>query len=159
MKAYTINEIKTELEQGNTKQLFSLCLKLAKFKKENKELLAFLLFESGDIPGYVEKINAETKEYFNDINNSNTYYIKKSIRKILRYINKHIKFISTKPAEAEIRIHFCNCMTDAAIPFHKSKQLLKIYEGQLAKVSALLLSLHPDLQYDLKKQIKVRPNN
>jgi hypothetical protein len=53
MKAYTINEIKTELEQSNTKKLFSLCLKLAKFKKENKELLAFLLFESGDVPAYI----------------------------------------------------------------------------------------------------------
>jgi len=154
MTAYTINEIKTELEQSNSKKLFSLCLRLAKFKKENKELLAFLLFESDNIPAYIEKVNAETKEYFDGINNSNIYYIKKSLRKILRYINKQIKFISAKQAETEIRIYFCNCMIDARMPFHKSKQLVKVYEGQLKKIGAVLLNLHPDLQYDLKKQIK-----
>jgi len=159
MKVYTIHEIKTELEQGNTKELISLCLKLAKFKKENKELIAFVLFERGNIAAYIEKINAETKGYFGDINSSNTYYIKKSIRKILRHINKHIRFISTKQAEAEIRICFCNCMIDAAMPFHKSKQLLKIYDGQLSKIAGVLSNLHPDLQYDLKKQIKVRIND
>jgi len=156
MKAYTINEIKTELEQSNTKKLFSLCLKLAKFKKENKELLAFLLFESGDVSAYIEKINAETREYFSDINNSNAYYIKKSVRKILRHINKHIKFIALKQGEAEIRIYFCNCMIDYSMPFHKSRQLLKIYESQLNKIEVTLLNLHPDLQYDLRKQLKVR---
>lgn len=158
MKAYTINEIKTELELSNTKELFSLCLKLAKFKKENKELLAFLLFESDNVPEYVEKVNAETYEYFNDINNSSPYFIKKSVRKILRHINKHIKFIAAKQAEAEIRIYFCNCMIDVSEPFHKSKQLLKIYEGQLKKIEDGLSTLHPDLQYDLSKQIKARMN-
>ena len=155
---YGIAEIKKELQHLDNAQLTELCLRLVRSKKENKELLAFLLFESGDIPAYVEKINAQTNEYFRDINNFNTYYIKKSVRKILRHINKHIKFIAAKQAEAEIRIYFCNCMIDYSLPFRKSRQLLKIYESQLNKIETVLLSLHPDLQYDLRKQLKVRTN-
>ena len=49
MKASSINEIKKELEQRSNTELLSFCLRLAKFKKENKELLTFLLFEADDI--------------------------------------------------------------------------------------------------------------
>ena len=48
MKAATIQEIKLELSETSPAKLKQLCLHLAKFKKENKELLTYLLFESHD---------------------------------------------------------------------------------------------------------------
>ncbi len=153
MKAASINEIKKELEFRNHTELLSFCQRLAKFKKENKELLTFLLFEADDISTYIENVKKETRECFNEINNSNIYYIKKSVRKILRNVNKHIRFASSKQAEAEILINFCNSVTDFSIPLHKSKPLLKMYETQLKKIDEALSTLHPDLQYDLKKQL------
>lgn len=154
MKASSLNDLKKELEYRDKKELLSFCLKLAKFKKENKELLSFLLFEEGDITTYIENIKKETTEYFGEINNSNVYYIKKSLRKILRYVNKHIKFAGSKQAEAEMLIHFCNNIIDFSIPLHKSRQLLNMYETQLNKIDSALSTLHPDLQYDLRKQVK-----
>ena len=45
MKAATINELKQELQNIPPAKVTELCLRLARFKKENKELLTYLLFE------------------------------------------------------------------------------------------------------------------
>ena len=46
MKAATVIQLKKELETLNEEHLRQLCLRLARFKIENKELLTYLLFES-----------------------------------------------------------------------------------------------------------------
>ncbi len=153
MKAASLNEIKKDLEKRGTKELVSYCLKLAKFKKENKELLAFLLFEKDDIPNYVENIKQETDQMFGEMNQNNIYYIKKSVRKILRYVNKHIRMISSKQTEAELLIYFCNCIVRYSIPVRKSRQLKNLYENQMKKIEQVISTLHPDLQYDFRKQL------
>ena len=53
MKASTINELKQELVNSPAPALVDLCLRLARFKKENKELLTYLLFEAHDTPAYI----------------------------------------------------------------------------------------------------------
>lgn len=153
MKAASINEIKKNLEKRNFDELFEYCIRLAKFKKENKELLAFLLFESDDVSAYVENVKEEMNDQFNSINKTNIYFIKKSVRKILRNCNKHIRFASSKQVEAELLIHFCNCIVTYSIPIKKSRQLMNLYETQLKKINDSLAALHPDLQYDLRRQI------
>lgn len=77
MKAASVHELKKELEDRNQSQLLSFCLRLAKFKKENKELLTFLLFEAENIPAYIENVKQEITGFFSEINTSNIYYIKK----------------------------------------------------------------------------------
>jgi len=42
MHPASVKEIKTGLEQLTHKELVAACLRLAKFKKENKELLSYL---------------------------------------------------------------------------------------------------------------------
>jgi polyribonucleotide nucleotidyltransferase len=154
MKAASIYELKKELEARNHTQLLSFCTRLAKFKRENKELLTFLLFEADDITAYIKNTKQEITTFFEETNTSNIYYIKKSVRKILRHVNKHIRFSSSKQAEAELLIHFCNSIINFSIPLHKSKPLQKIYETQIRKIGESLSTLHPDLQYDLKKQLE-----
>ena len=48
MKYLTLKEIKQELNALSKEEVQELCLRLSRFKKENKELLAYLLFESKD---------------------------------------------------------------------------------------------------------------
>jgi single-stranded DNA-specific DHH superfamily exonuclease len=153
MKAASINEIKKNLEKRDFNELLEYCIRLTKFKKENKELLAFLLFDSGDIPSYIDGVKEEMNDQFNGINKSNIYFIKKSVRKILRLVNKHIRFSLSKQTEAELLIHFCNCIITYSIPIKKSRQLMNLYENQLRKIDESLGSLHPDLQYDLRRQM------
>jgi hypothetical protein len=153
MKFSSIIEIKKDLEKRDSNELLEYCLRLARYKKENKELLAFLLFESDNIPVYLENVKQEIEQQFMEINKSNIYFIKKSVRKILRSINKYIRFSLSKQIEAELLIHFCNCLINFSIPLKKSRQLMNLYENQLKKIDAALSTLHPDLQYDFKKQL------
>ena len=150
----SLAEIKKELEKQDKKELLSECLRLIKFKKENKELLSFLLFESGDIPSFIQKVKDEADTLFEGINKTNVYFIKKTTRKILRNITKYIRFAESKEIEAELLIYFCNCFDRYAIPVKKSKQLLNIYTSQIKKIESAMDKLHPDLQYDLKKTLK-----
>ena len=76
MKAATVNEIKLELANTPSDQLIDLCLRLAKFKKENKELLSYLLFEAFDEDAYIENIKQETLQQFEEINTSSLYFVK-----------------------------------------------------------------------------------
>ncbi|MEO5499805.1 MAG: hypothetical protein ABIR31_00055 [Ginsengibacter sp.] len=147
----SLSDIKKELQEQNKADLLVLCIRLAKFKKENKELLAYLLFEP-DEQVYIEKIKKNTDMFFEEINFSNAYFIKKSVRKILRMINKHIRFATSKQVEAELLLHFCNCFVTFSIPTRKSRQLLNIYEGQVKKYKLALSTLHEDMQYDLNRQ-------
>lgn len=157
MKALSVNDIKKELEKREFRELISYCLRLAKFKKENKELMDFLLFHADDVPGYIEDVKQETDELFLNMNTTNIYYIKKSIRKVLRNVNKHIRFSLSKQVEVELLIHFCNCILKYSIPVNKSLQLMNIYERQLKKIKEAILTLHPDLQYDLERQLNSNP--
>ena len=88
----SLNEIKKELAELDSKTVRDMCIRLAKFKKENKELLTYLLFEAHDEPGYVSAIKAEMDTMFQSLPTGHVYYIKKSLRKILRMLNKKVKY-------------------------------------------------------------------
>ena len=148
-----ISNIKKELESRPRQELLEYCLRLGKFKKENKEFLSFLLFEEEDISAYIEKVNEETSDFFEDMNCSNVYFIKKSVRKIIRNINKHIRFTASKQAEAEILIHFCNTFEQFSLHEKKSRQLENIFISQRKKIDLAISSIHPDLQYDLNQKL------
>ena len=64
MKTATLSELKTELTSLKSAELLALCMRLAKYKKENKELFTYLLFEANDEQGYVESIKNEIPEFF-----------------------------------------------------------------------------------------------
>ena len=87
------------------------------------------------------------------MNSSNLYLAKKSIRKILRTINKYIRYSGSKETEVELRIHYCRTLVDSGIPFRKSQVLLNLYNNQLKKIETAVASLHEDLQYDYRKEI------
>ena len=57
MKPVTIKKIKDELHYKSSLELIELCLKLSKFKKENKELLSYLLFDAEDEVTYIYNVN------------------------------------------------------------------------------------------------------
>jgi hypothetical protein len=152
MKAATISEIKHELTQTNPSLLIDLCLKLAKFKKDNKELLTYLLFEAHDEVAFIDQVKLEIESQFETINFSNIYFIKKSLRKILRTTSKFIRLTGSKQVEVELLLYFCKTLIIKDIPITKSSVLNNIYQLQLKKISQLISTLHEDLQYDYLKQ-------
>lgn len=154
MKSASVLEIKQELQNSKPNELVDLCLRLAKFKKENKELLTYLLFDSSDEDKYVAEVKAEVNELFNEINLSHLYFAKKSLRKILRIINKHCRYMNSKPAEAELRIYYCQLIEEAGIPIEKNPIIKNLYFGQQKKAEEVVASMHEDLQYDYIKKLK-----
>lgn len=154
MKAASLNEIKKELSYLDLKKVQELCMRLAKYKKENKELLTYLLFEAGDEAGYVSGVKSEIDELFSILPKSNVYLIKKSLRKILRLTNKHIKYSEVKQTELELRIYFCMKMQKAGIRSLASQVLFNMYQQQLKKIEAAMAKLPEDLQYDYHDEIE-----
>jgi hypothetical protein len=113
-----------------------------------------LLFESHDEQGYIEGVKKEICEQFTEINQSNLYFAKKSIRKILRTTGKYIKYTASKEMEIELLLHFCNTLKASGIPFHNSTALHNLYLAQLKKIGKTISTLHDDLQYDYLKMLK-----
>lgn len=155
MKAATVHEIKEELSHLSQKQLLVLCNKLARFKKENKELLTYLLFEAQDEHAYKEGIKKEVQELFKQIPRGNSpYLIRKSLRKILRLINKYSRYSANKETEIELLIYYCRLIGDFSIPIDKSTALTSLFANQIKKIKKLLPSLHEDLQFDYSKEVE-----
>lgn len=153
MKTATISELKHELATLTPKQVLEICMRLAKYKKENKELITYLLFEAGDEATFIHHLKDDVEAQFREMNDSNLYLAKKSIRKILRSVNKFIRYSGLKPTEAELRIHFCRTLATSGIPFRKSQVLCNLYNNQLKKIETVIASMHEDLQYDYRKEI------
>lgn len=153
MRSSSIHEIKQELITLKATEVTALCLRLARFKKENKELLTYLLFEAQDEQNYIKNIKQEIEQLFGEINLSHLYFAKKTLRKILRVINKHSRYSSNKQSDMELRIFFCQQLKTSAIPFRQNAVLNNIFEGQLKKIGEALATLHEDLQHDYNKEI------
>ena len=153
MKAATIRELKQELSNRSQAELLQLCLRLSKFKKENKELLTYLLYESSDEAAYVENVKREIKQDFELINKKTYYYIKKSVRKILRNIKKYIRYSKKKETEVELLIYFCSKLKKMSPSIKNNVALYNIYIRQLEAIKKTASSLHEDLQYDYEIEL------
>jgi len=148
MKAVTVKELKTELSTHTHKEVLELCLRLSKFKKENKELLTYLLFESSNEAAYISNIKTEIDQQFELINTKTYYLIKKSIRKILRSTKKYIRYSKKKETEVELLLYFCKKLRDFKPSIKHNKALTNLYKREIEAIKKKLTALHEDLQYD-----------
>jgi len=154
MKAASVQELKQELKQLPPGQLVELCLRLSRFKKENKELLTYLLFEAHQEADFVKGIKEEIDDNFSEINRSHLYFAKKSLRKIVRIINKYCRYSNVTETELELRLYFCTTLKNSGIPINQNPVIKNLYNTQIKKSEQLIESLHEDLQYEFRKQMR-----
>lgn len=153
MKPERLNEIKKELKSLEQVELVEVCLKLSRFKKDNKEFLSYILFNSENPDEYIRAVTSSLQDHFKDL--SPHYYHKaKELRKILRVLTKHIRFIGLPYAEVDLLLWYChNLIIYAGItPSQKSLYLLLV--RQLQKISKIIARLHEDLQFDYNQELK-----
>ena len=155
MKAASVHELKTELSNTPQPQLVELCVRLARFKKENKELITYLLFESFDEHAWVENIKKEMQEQFDEMNKNNVYFVKKSLRKILRVTGKYIRYTGSAEVEVRLLLAFCGMIKTAGISTETNPVIRNLYQNQLKKISRSVAGMHEDLQYDYLKELKL----
>jgi len=148
VKAASIKELKLELSSRSKGELLELCLHLSKFKKENKELLTYLLYEASDEPSYVKSVKKEIEKLFEQVNKRNYYFIKKSVRKILRVIKKYIQYSKKKETEVELLLCFCCELKKLSPSIDVNIALNNIYKRQIKAIKKTICSLHADLQFD-----------
>jgi len=154
MKASSLSEIKKEFAYLEAETLRALCLRLARYKKENKELLTYLLFESHNEQAYVAGVKTEMDELFASLPKGNVYFIKKGLRKILRLVNRQIKYSEAKETELALRIYFCASIKEAKIHLIQSQVLANLYQQQLRKIDSVLARLPEDLQFDYHQEME-----
>lgn len=155
MNIASINEIKKELNTLDADILVGLCMRLAKYKKENKELLNYLLFEAHHEQHYITSVKETIDEFFNDVPAPNLYLTKKVLRKILRFVNKQIKYSGIVQTEIELRIYFCTKTQARKIPLTEGTVIGNLYQQQLNKINACLAKLPEDLQADYQREIEL----
>jgi hypothetical protein len=149
---YGLGEIKKEIQHLPQSELAELCLRLVRYKKENKELLAYLLFEASNEAAFVEKVKADVGFMFSQLPYQ-AYAATKSIRKILRLIGKYTKFMASKTAEIDLLVNFCyNYVQYADKKAASYKPMRPILTRQLEKIKTAIDKLHEDLQYDFMEE-------
>ena len=144
MQAASIAELKKALVRLDQGELLDAVLRLARFKKDNKELLTYLLFMSQDEHGYANYLCREINNQFELTPNAH----KKTVRKTIRWMNKCLRFSGNKETEAQVRIHFCRTLKNSETPFRNSRVMTNMYTGQLKKIDQALCKLHEDIRRD-----------
>ena len=154
MKAVSVKELSQELLNRPPKELRDLCLRLSRFRKENKELLTYLLFESSDEDAYIEGVKKDIDQQFVEVNRKSPYFIKKGLRRILANTKKYIRYSQNKKTEMDLLIYYCNGLKSFSPSIQKNKALRNLYLRQIDTLKEKLLSLHEDLQYDYSAEIE-----
>ena len=154
MTTASLSELRRAILNVPSGELPELCIKLARFKKENKELLSYLLFEADDEPEYIRKVKAEIDDHFRELNRSTPYMAKKGIRKILAFTNQRIRYSGQKRTEVELLIHYCKKFKKE-VPYRHNITIKNIYLRQILKIKKTVGTLHEDLQFDFGEEIKL----
>ena len=147
MRTEKLSDIKKELKSLNSEALTEICLRLAKYKKDNKELLSYLLYEADNPLNYAEQVKADLLISFKNLNRS-AYTSTKELRKIVRLLAKHAKYTGSKEVELELLVWFCSNFLEYADTHSSHKPLQAIFNRQMEKIKRILPKLHEDLQFD-----------
>ncbi|WP_343329393.1 hypothetical protein [Polaribacter staleyi] len=153
MKAVTLKQLKDELSYKSADELKELCLHLSKFKKENKELLTYLLFESHNEEQYIQSVKDQMEVLFSEINTKSFFYIRKSVRKILTLTKKFIRYSKKKETEVALLLHFCRLLKEFRPSMKQSARLLATFDRQVLLIKKAIATFHEDLQYDYQLEL------
>lgn len=153
MQSSPLSHIKKELQHLNHAALVALCYRLIQYKRENKDLVHYLLFEQQDEKGFRKKLCTAIDDLFAEVNQNSIYFAKKTIRKIIRFMHRYLKFSNDAVTGIEVILHFCRNMQALSLRWHESKVMNNLYQQQIKKATQMLKSLHEDLQYDYSELI------
>ena len=154
MKAASLADIKRELKACDSEQLLAICLRLGRFKKDNKELLTYLLFEASDEQGYISLLQEQIDDMMDEVNMSHLYYVKKGLQKIVRQLNKSLRYSGQKQTEVEVRMYFCKRIKASGIAIERHTTINNLYHRELKRIDKALGALHEDLQADYRHELQ-----
>lgn len=149
MKAESIAVLKKALLRLEHGELLETCVRLIRFKKENKELLTYLLFLSDDEPSFVAYLCEEIDEAFllrPDMH-------KKTLRKLIRWMDKCVRISGVKETEVQVRIHFCRALNESETHYRRSRVMTNMYIGQIKKATRAIEKFHEDVKREYEHEL------
>lgn len=144
---YPSSDLKKELLQLNSTEITTLCLRLVRFKKENKELLTYLLFKADDPDGFVREYKEEMDLQFSKLSGK-SYLAVKGLRKIALLMNNQIRYAGLEAVKTELLLHFCSNYVNFVHHRTPYKPLRNVFYRYAEKAKAAIGQLHEDLQHD-----------
>jgi hypothetical protein len=146
-----LSDLKQELAERDKKNLMELCLHLARFKTENKELMGYLLFNAHDPLAYTETYKPMIDEPFEKYI-FNPYYLSKGIRKAFRQISRYAKITKSKEGECTLYLYLAEQFISRIHGRIVHKSLIILLERSLKKAALLIEKMHEDYQLDYVPQ-------
>jgi len=153
MEITSLARLRKELRSMPQDELAELCIRLARYNKDNKELIHYLLFEAQDEAGFVVKAKNMVTEAIAATNLSSGHLAKKSIRRGLRLTDRYIKLSGHQDTTLELLVHFCECFRDVGKVLLRAKVLHSLYHRVLVRIDKAHAALHEDLQFDYAERI------
>ena len=162
METPKLNTLKKELLKLPAQELVNCLTRLAKYKVENKELLNFLLFYQENTDDYITEIKQIIEDAFDGLPTSD--YLKiKVLRKAIRIMNKHLKFVAEKKQDTELLLFFCQIFIEKRVYRTKLRALQNLFIRQFMRLQKSIDKLEEDLQFDYGRELeellkKIRKN-
>lgn len=147
MKTNGIAEIKKTIKNISQAELAEICLKLARFKKDNKEYIHFLLYEASDPLAYADDVKESLHDSLINLNRHPSLKVKE-LRKHLRVLSRHIRYTSSLEVEITLLTWFTEMLVVHAGVRQSNKALYTLFIRQLEKIRKAFPKLHEDLQFD-----------
>jgi len=154
MELISSAEIKKGLKTLPKMVLEKMIMRLARLKKENKELLHFELRLNGDADQYKEEVWEEIKSYL-DTEFSGIRLQMKALKRANRLISKYGRLSQVREGEAELIIRVIKLVISDRRTEIKRNIIQRFLHTQLKKAYSLSRKFHPDLKYDLEAEIMV----
>ena len=144
---------KKEITKLDNKHLAEICIRLAKHKTENKELLNYLLFYAHDNEPYIDDLKKDIAAVYNNLP-IGEYACTVQLKKLILRLNKHLKFVADKSREAEIITEFCQTFIQHINIRSHYSPLIQVLYRQFVKLNKVILKLDEDLQFDYQQPIE-----
>lgn len=153
MKPESLTILKKELKKCSPEEAQEIVLRLARAKKENKELLTYLLSYGEDAAEYADDVQEELDLAFEDLGHR-PYFAAKTLRKMLREITKFKRFTKSDRYMVQLLLHFCERTVGHFGPGLRHQSTQGIIFRTMLKVKKVLDKMHDDLQADFRPQFE-----
>lgn len=147
MKTQGLADIKKTIKNISHAELSEICLKLARFKKDNKEYVHFLLYEASNPLDYAEEVKESLLGPLTNLSRHPSLKVKE-LRKHLRVLNRHIRYTSSSEVEISLLIWYEDMLLTHAGVRQSNKALYTLFIRQLEKIRKSFAKIHEDLQFD-----------
>ncbi|MFZ6052133.1 hypothetical protein [Halocola ammonii] len=149
MKPESLTILKKELKKCSPEETQEIVLRLARAKKENKELLTYLLSYAEDAAEYADDMQEHLDLAFEDLSHR-PYFAAKTLRKVLREITKFKRFTKSDRYMVQLLLHFCERTVDHFGSSLRHQPTQGIIFRTMLKIRKALDKMHEDLQADFR---------